>query len=543
MEQELADETVLAQRRAELEAAVEQARLAESALEASLREDLPALSRAQETWFGLSAMQDRLQGTASLAAERVRNADSEPEPVAGRDPDELEAEAQQVRAQEQEITGQVQRNRAALEEALAARQAAEDAHGAEERRVAGLQRAAADRREGLARLQGQVNAKKSRVAATQDELGRLEVARAEAAARAERAERDFTSLESRVAGLDAGEEGLDAEHEVAMAALEECESTLTKMREEAQAAERERAALVARREALELGLSRKDGSGALLAATEPVSGLLGSVAALVEVRSGYEAAVAAALGAAADAVVVDDLDHALDALGRLKSEDLGRAGMVLGGASADRAGWPSLPAGASYAVDALSCPEQIRGALQRLLDRVAVVDDAREARSVVRAHPELVCVTRAGDLLGAHFVAGGSSTSPSLLEVQAALDEAEARIEEVTHAAQRLAFELNRAEQERHDAAQRAEVALAKLHESDAHLAAVAEELAQHGSTARGARAEVARLERATAEAVQARDADVAGLAELEERLANAEAVEDEEPDVEVLERLAQRGP
>src|SRR5688500_2109257 len=45
MEQELADEGLLLQRRAEVEAAVEEARAAETALEAALREDLPALSR------------------------------------------------------------------------------------------------------------------------------------------------------------------------------------------------------------------------------------------------------------------------------------------------------------------------------------------------------------------------------------------------------------------------------------------------------------------------------------------------------------------
>ena len=44
------------------------------ALEAALREDLPALARAQETWFALSGLRERLRGTQSLAAERVRNA-------------------------------------------------------------------------------------------------------------------------------------------------------------------------------------------------------------------------------------------------------------------------------------------------------------------------------------------------------------------------------------------------------------------------------------------------------------------------------------
>ena len=126
----------------------------------------------------------------------------------------------------------------------------------------------------------------------------------------------------RIAGLDAGEEGLDAEHEGAASELDDIEERLAKTREEA--ADRERGALAARKEALELGLNRKDGAGALLAASEPVSGLLGSVAALLSVRAGYETAIAGALGSAADAVAVEDVDAALGAISTLKSDDLGR---------------------------------------------------------------------------------------------------------------------------------------------------------------------------------------------------------------------------
>ena len=68
LEQELADETILVERRTEVEAALAQAREREAALEAALREDLPALSRAQETWFALSGLRERLRGTQSLAA-------------------------------------------------------------------------------------------------------------------------------------------------------------------------------------------------------------------------------------------------------------------------------------------------------------------------------------------------------------------------------------------------------------------------------------------------------------------------------------------
>lgn len=544
LEQELADESVLLARREEVEAAVAQAREQEARLEAALREDLPALSAAQETLSSLNALRERFRGTQSLAAERVRNAAgvTEAEVEQGRDPEELEAEAARLAAQEAEIAAQVAEQQTALEKAVQDRRTAEDAAAAEERRVAGLLRAAADRREGLARLHGQVNTLRSRATSSEEEIGRLEAARTDAVARAEKAQRDFTALETRVAGLDAGEEGLDAEHEGAVAALDDIEERLGKVREEAQQADRDKAGLTARKEALELGLSRKDGAGALLAATDTVSGLLGSVAALVTVRSGYEGAVAAALGAAADAVAVTDADSAVAAIDHLKADDLGRAGLLLGGGEAEAvSSWPALPPGTSYAADVVDCPAQVRPALNRLLRKVAVVDDLPGARALVADLPDLVAVTRDGDLLGAHFASGGSHATQSLIEVQAAVDEATEQLAEAVAASERLSFDLARLENERAEAQQRVDVALAKLHESDATLAAVAEELGQHGSLARAARAEADRLTAAISQAETSRDQALVGLAELEQRLAAAE--EDggeEEPDTTEQERLVE---
>ena len=542
LEQELADETVLLERRAEVEAAIEEARRAEAALEAALREDLPALAKAQETWFALSGLRERLKGTAGLAAERVRNAaeTADEQASTGRDPDQLEAEAERVRAQEREIAAEVERNRAGLEEAVAARNEAEAAHQEEERRVAGLVRAAADRREGLARLHGQVNALRSRSAAAEDELGRLTAAREEVLARGERAQREFTALETKVAGLDAGEEGLDAEHEAAASLLADLEDRLAKTREEAQAAERERTGLAARKEALELGLDRKDGAGALLAATDSVSGLLGSVAALLSVRPGYETAVAAALGSAADAVAVEHVDAALGALEDLKSEDLGRAGLLLGGAAADDSTWPGLPSSATYALDVVECPDALRPALRRVLFKTALVDGLDDARALVRDYPDVTAVTREGDVLGAHFASGGSSSRPSLIEVQAAVDEAAEQLTEATHRCERLTFELARLEEERDQAQQRVDVALARLHESDATLAAIAEELGQLGAVARSAKGEAERVNAAIAQAEEARDKALAGLADLEARLAAAEESPEEEPDTVARDQLAE---
>lgn len=543
LEQELADESVLLARREEVETGIATAREQEATLEAALREDLPALSAAQETLSSLTALRERFRGTQSLAAERVRNAAGvvETEVGQGRDPDEIEAEADRLAAQEAEIAAQVSEQQTALEQAVATRRGAEESAANEERRVAGLLRAAADRREGLARLHGQVNTLRSRAHAAEEEIGRLEAARADALTRAERSQRDFTALETKVAGLDAGEEGLDAEHEGAVATLDDIEERLVKVREEAQQADREKAGLSARKEALEIGLARKDGAGALLAASDTVSGLLGSVAALVTVRGGYEGAVAAALGAAADAVAVTDADTAVAAIDHLKNDDLGRAGLLLGGGETETtSGWPALPPGTSYAVDVVECPAQVRPALNRLLRKVAVVDDLGAARSLVGDLADVVAVTRDGDLLGAHFASGGSHATQSLIEIQAAVDEATESLAEAVAAAERLGFDLARLENERLEARQRVDVALARLHESDATLAAVAEELGQHGSLARAARAEAERMTEAIALAETSREQALVGLAELEQRLATAEQDTDEEPDTTEQERLVE---
>ncbi len=540
LEAELADESILVERREQVEQQLATARESEARLEAALREDLPALSRAQDTQYALGGVRERLRGTQSLAAERVRNAASvtETELQQGRDPEELEAEAEHVRGQEQQIAAEVEDQRTALEQAVSARRAAEDAAAEEERRLAGLQRAAADRREGLARLHGQVNALKSRAAAADDEIGRLSLAREEAVARADRAQREFTSLETKVAGLDAGEEGLDAEHEAAVAALSDIEDRLAKARDEAQQADRDRSALGARKDALEMGLNRKDGVGALLAASDSVSGLLGSVAALLTVRPGYQTAVASALGSAADAVAVTDTDAAVAAIAHLKSDDLGRAGLLLGGGPTADQDWPALPDYAAYAVSVVECPDHLRPALTRLLFKTAVVDDLAAARSLVTQLPDVTAVTREGDVLGSHFAAGGSTGQQSLIEIQAAVDEADAALTEAIAVGERLGFDMSRLETERLDAQQRVDVALAKLHESDATLAAVAEELGQHHSQSRSARGEADRLTVAIEKAQAAREQDLAGLAELETRLTSAEDAPDEEPDTTDVQRL-----
>ena len=207
-------------------------------------------------------------------------------------------------------------------------------------------RAAADRREGLARLAGQVGARRSRIEAGEAEIGRLRQSLEQSRSRAADAEREFADLEASVAVDEEGEEGLDTAHEHAAADLEQAEADVERWREAGRAAESDRSSAAARLEALELSLRRKDGAAALLAAADRSPGISGSVAALLQVEPGHEAAVAAALGWAADAVAADTAEAAAGAVALLREDDAGRAVLLVGAdRPTGRAVRLALPAG------------------------------------------------------------------------------------------------------------------------------------------------------------------------------------------------------
>ncbi|GEL94377.1 chromosome segregation protein SMC [Cellulomonas composti] len=524
LEQEIADETALLAERARVEDGLAQTRGRLVALEREAAQAAPALSEVSEVWYRLSSLRERLRGTASLAADRVRLLGSAaPERGDGRDPDDLAAQAERVRQAETELAAEVDVARAALEGAVTARQAAEQEAGDAEKELATALRGAADRREGVARLAGQVAARRSRVEATQAELGRLSEALAAAERRGLAANAQFAALESQVAGAEEGEEGLDAEHEAAVEALESATARVAELSEGLAAAEHERAAQTSRAETLELSLTRKDGAGALLAA-DGLTGTIGSVAALLSVDPRDEDAIVAALGALADAVAVESVDAAVDAIRYLRLQDAGRTTLLVGGPDGPgRATAPDLPPGVDRAVDLVRAPEHVRPAVLALLGDVVVVDDLAIARATLAAHPDVVVATRTGDVLSRHRASGGSATAPSALHLQAALDQARQRAAEATADGERLRFELATATQARADARSAHDATLERLNESDAAMAAVAEQLGHLGSTARAARAEAERLQASLDAASRTLEDDSVQLAELTERLAAAE--------------------
>ena len=115
----------------------------------------------------------------------------------------------------------------------------------------------------------------------------------------------------------------------------------------------------------------------------------------------------------------------------------------------------------------------MQAALRRLLYKVAIVDDLERSRQLIEQSPDVVAVTREGDVLGAHFAAGGSSSKQSLIEVQAAIAQAATDLERSTHTLERLRFEAETGNTRRAAAQEQVDAALSRLHESDATMAAV----------------------------------------------------------------------
>ncbi|MGO9358900.1 MAG: chromosome segregation protein SMC, partial [Xanthobacteraceae bacterium] len=493
-----------------------------SAHEAALAELSSRAESVQHTWFGLSALAERVGATVRIASERAQHLDVEPAAVGDTDPQALEAEAQQVAAAEQQLLAELAATRTRLDAARAELAERERRAAEADRAHLAAVRAEADRREGLARLAGQVETMRARVESIDESVARLSERIEEAASRAQQTRAEFETVQGRVGELDQGEVGLDEQHDRTVAALRSADERVAELQSAERGAERQVASLRARIDALSIGLERKDGA-AWLTRNLSGAGLLGPLAKLVKVRSGYEAAVAAVLGSAADAVAADDLGAAHRAVNALKQADGGRAALVLGDwPAAEPAPAEVLPDGAVWALDLVDAPPRLCGAMSAMLSNVAVVDDLAEALRLVALRPRLRAVTVDGDLVGAGWMSGGSDRKLSTLEVASEIDKAGSELAAAETQTAQLSAALSGALTEQSARQDAAEQALAALNESDTAISAMYEQLGRLGQDARAAQDEWTRLLAQREEMEAGRAQTVEEVVGLETRLRNA---------------------
>jgi chromosome segregation protein len=546
---EEADEASARARRAEVEEQLSVARVEQERLEAALAQDAPRLAAAQDTWYRLSALAERLSGTVRLAQERSRHLADPQERAPGRDPDELDAEADAIAEQEAELVAAVAEARRRLSDVLEERAEHEKMLAAAERAHMAAVRALADRKAGLATLAGRAEALRSGAAATADEIDRLSEALGEAQERTAVAEAELEQARDELGTLDEGDTGLEQRATQAAEAHKAARARVAELVARERELEQQRAHWRARVDALSVGLARRDGSGELLG----TDGVLGPLSGLLTVAPEARAAVAAALGELADALAVESPDAAVTALQLLRSRDAGRASLVVApgerqqshfqDTSRPESGFADIgeaPAG-RWAIQFVSAESSIASAVALLLDGVLVVDDLAAARAVVAEHPELTAVTRDGDVLGAARASGGSGTASSSLDVQAAVNEALERREAVEEEVARLRPALEGARAE--EAARLTDVEAAKQvqNAADTRRAAASAQLGRLEQAVRSATAEAQRL-RERRDAVEARRSDaLLALEAAEQQLAVAEDEPvDDEPDTEIRDAAAE---
>ncbi|MEQ3554815.1 chromosome segregation protein SMC [Pseudonocardia nematodicida] len=547
---EEADQDQARRRRAEVEEQLATARERQQELETALAADAPRLAAAQDTWYQLSALAERLRGTVRLAQERVRHLDSSAaaERTPGRDPDETEAEADAIAEQEEELVAGVAEARRRLDEVVTEKAERERTLAAAEREHLAAVRALADRRAGIATLAGKADALRSGVAATAEEIERLSEALTEAGARTSEAETELEAAreEHGIEGGDDAGDALAGRVEQAESALRVAKDRVAELAAAERDAEQRRTHWRARVDALGVGLVRRDGAGALLESGD-ADGVLGAVAELVVVEPSGRAAVAAALGEVAEGVAVSSVPSAAAALRALRSGDAGRAALLVGAPGGTGPATPvpvpdGAPPAGRWAASLVTAPPTLGAALAALLRDVVVVDDLDGAATALAARPELTAVTTDGDLLTAHSAHGGADAGQGALELQAAVDDAIAARDAVDTELESLRPTAEGARAEEQARAADLEQARAAVADADRRQAAAAAQLGRLEQVVASARAEAQRL-RERRDAVESRRSDsLLELEAAEHQLSIAsDAPVDDEPDTELRDEAAER--
>jgi len=537
LDAEVADETALRARRSEVETELDSVRRQEESLDAQSAIESPLLIQAQENFYALSGLREKFRGTQSLAQERSRFLAEEAQEArdAGRDPQALEREALLLRTEEEELRKSVESARSLLQSSTQQLAADEIALKSEEDKIAATLRAIADQREGTARQEGHIKSLAARLDAIAEEISRLIKARDGAQERVDSAAREYSTLEMEIAGADAGEQGLDSLFETAKRELEAAKKKLSDLVDLERNTEREKNAIESKLDVMRITSSSRDGGAALVNNSRGIN-ILGSIASLIRIDSGLEAATASALGSLADAIVVRDLNSAVTALRTLRSENLGQADVLI--LDRENVAAVSLPQGLTPLLQHLHSSE-INDLLTSLLSTTVVAQDPASAADILRSHPHLTVVTREGDLLTSKRVRGGSQSLSSLIEITALMEELSGKLETLSHECNRLTFEISTASAEVESKQSAFDLALSELNESDARIAAITEALAVSGQHMKSASAEVERLNSAINEATAAKSRDENELKVASEQLQQHGDIQ--EPDHQIAQTLRQK--
>lgn len=414
-----------------LQEQLDQSKLRQARIEQSMTGD--AVDEARRVAFGLEQVQDHLRSLYTLANQRLSLLSQQAE-LPGMSSTLSESAVTDAFAEAERLQGGIALAEEALGRASAATATARVSLDSLDEEISAQSALVSQHDLEQGRLAGQVRAAEERRAATQAQLDRQKAALAASEERREAARAELVALEGDDAGV-AEDTELAGAVEAAETAVQQLQERVDALRDELHTAERERDALAARTSALTLATDQKDGSQQIIG----LSGIRGLVAEHIKVEPGYEAAIAAALGSLADAVLADSWDAGVAALDHARGAEAGRVEIVVADASAP-ADPTGLPSGVRAASTLVTGPNGIRG----VLAGVVVADDLAAARAAwpqLKKQGGVTVITRDGDVLAEHVLRGGSG-GRSRLELLAERDAAQEKLVGVTTTIERRAGEL-----------------------------------------------------------------------------------------------------
>lgn len=362
------------------------------------------------------------------------------------------------------------------------------------------------------RLEAEREARRANKARLADEIAAIEPLRQRAATDLEVAEHEGMQARDRLTALEKRETGLAGRSDELDALLSEAKEAVSTAETAEREAERNLAALEARREVLAEEMERQRDPAAFVS---HMSGIGGRVLDSLEVEPGYEAAVLAALGALTEAVLVNSIEEAAGAIEAWREAGLRGLLVVSEGLSAT----PALPMGS--VAEHVKARSQDGVRLAAHLATVALAADIADAADILKADPGRIVVTQDGDRIESGLISGGATaTVRDLAGDMRRLDEELQRLGAVRDG---LSAETIACRTAASEAAADVAVADEQLNAIDAESEALHAQLDRANRTADAARVEVARLLKRSEDLVAQAAKEDALLSDLDASLEGAE--------------------
>ena len=471
-------------------------------LESALSKLRGLYSQTQQRLTFLATQAEAPEQLARLSHSTVDEAATEEQELEALIPD---AEAAWHRAQE--ATRKAQRALDAVDEHLAAQSALVSKHDLT-----------------LSQLRGALAAADQKLQTLQQEHERRQQASQQADERARLAQAEHEAFEREAGVEETPEAGLDDAYQQAQAAEAEAVRQRDALRDKLHGMEQDWAGLEARVSALTHSLDDRDASATVMA--DPPAGVRGRVADHTKAQPGYEAAIGAALGRFADALLVDSPEVAQRTVERAHRDDLGRLRVVVAKSRVPFDDAPEVPE-AVRAVDVIEAPDGVRALLARSYIVEHLEDAVQASTHLVDTLPGggFTIVTKQGEVLTAHTLTGGSGLAPTRIELLADRDAAAKRRDELATEIESAKLTLGQLTDAVSRAKHDAQAAYTELRAADARLAGITKERGRLQVRHESGQAEAERARQALVavaeslnEARDARDAAARELAEAEDK-------------------------